>query len=50
VTPAKQKPADEMRFSSKQFDKIMSRVLQAKPKSKKDVKEKATAQKHRAVK
>lgn len=49
MKPAKQNPADEMRFSSKQFDKIMSQVLQAKPKSKKDEKAKATAKKRRAV-
>ena len=35
MSPAKQKPADEMHFSSKEFDRIMGQVLQAKPKSKK---------------
>ncbi len=29
------KPADEMRMSSKEFDRIMGRVLQAKPKAQK---------------
>jgi hypothetical protein len=49
VSPAKQKPADEMRFSSKEFDRIMGQVLQAKPKSKskKAAKAKKTAKKRR---
>jgi hypothetical protein len=38
VSPAKQKPADEMRFSSKEFDRIMGKVLQAEPKPKKAAK------------
>jgi hypothetical protein len=43
VSAAKQKPADEMRFSSKEFDRIMGQVLQAKPKSKKTAKAKTPA-------
>ncbi len=44
------KPVEEMRLSSAEFDRIMGRVLQAKPESKKAVKAKATAKKRRAAK
>jgi len=50
VNTAKQRPTDEMHFSSKEFDRIMGQALQAKPKSKKAVKAKDTAKKRKAVK
>jgi hypothetical protein len=40
VNPAQQKPADELRMSSKAFDRIMRQALQVKPKLKKAAKAK----------
>jgi len=41
VNATKQKPADELRMSAKDFDRIMGQVLQVKPKSKKTAKAKS---------
>jgi hypothetical protein len=52
VNAAKQKPADELRMSAKEFDRIMGQILQVKPKSKKTTKAKfkAAARKRRTAK
>ncbi len=52
MTPAEQKPGDELRMSSKTFDRIMRQALQVKPKRKKAAKAKAkpAARKRRAAK
>ena len=52
MNAAKQKPADDLRMSAKDFDRIMGQVLQVKPKSKKatKAKSKSAVKKRRSAK
>ena len=43
------KPADELRMSSKEFDRIMGRALQVKPKAQKSKRATKTARKKRSA-